>query len=136
MLILKYIWAFPTTLVGFPFLILALLTGGGCRVVRGVLEVYGGSVAWLLRRATLLKGGATAMTLGHIVLARSRDDHNRTREHERVHVRQVERWGPLFLPAYFVSSVFAWKNGLDPYRDNRFEIEAYHGDERRTGNLT
>lgn len=131
MLLLKYLWALPTTSIGFPFLILALVTGGGCRFVRGVIEVHGGAVAWLLRRATLLKGGATAMTLGHIVLARSIEAHEKTREHERIHVKQVERWGPLFLPAYFISSALAWKKGLDPYRDNRFEIEAYDDDARR-----
>ncbi|HQY88871.1 MAG TPA: hypothetical protein PK402_09440 [Tepidisphaeraceae bacterium] len=131
MVLIRYLWALPTTLVGFPFVILALMTGGGCRVVRGVIEVHGGAVAWLLEHATMLEGGATAMTIGHIVLARSRAAHDVTREHERIHVRQVERWGPLFLPAYFISSIIAWKKGLDPYRDNRFEIEAYDDDARR-----
>ena len=42
-----------------------------------------------------------------------------------VHVRQCERWGPLFLPAYGVASLVAWARGKRPYLDNRFEREAY-----------
>jgi hypothetical protein len=30
-----------------------------------------------------------------------------TRQHEHIHVRQCERWGPFFLPAYGVASVLA-----------------------------
>jgi hypothetical protein len=50
-------------------------------------------------------------------------DHCRT--HELVHVRQYERWGPLFVPAYLASSAIIWLRGGDPYRDNPFEREAY-----------
>jgi hypothetical protein len=41
-----------------------------------------------------------------------------------VHVRQYERWGPLFVPAYLVSSLVLWLRGRDPYWDNPFEVEA------------
>ena len=30
---------------------------------------------------------------------------NETRAHERVHVRQYEHWGPLFIPAYLGAAV-------------------------------
>ena len=50
---------------------------------------------------------------------------DRTREHERVHVRQYERWGPLFLPAYGLASLLAARRGQHAYYGNRFEREAY-----------
>ena len=72
-----------------------------------------------------LPGGATAMTLGHVVLGVDQEALDLTRTHERVHVRQCERWGPLFLPAYGLASLAAWVGGRDAYRGNRFEVEAY-----------
>jgi hypothetical protein len=122
---LVYAWASPTTAIGLAVLPLALLTGGGVQVVRGVIEVYGGVVALFLRWGTLVRGGATAMTLGHVVLGLDRDALRRTRAHERVHVRQAERWGPLFVPAYLLASAFVWLRGGHAYRDNPFEREAY-----------
>ncbi len=123
---LIYLWAFPTTLVGLLFLPAALLSrSGGARVVNGVLELYGGPVAFFLRRCTLLRGGASAMTLGHVVLGRDERLLDLTRDHERVHVRQCERWGPLFIPAYLVASLLVLLRGGRPYEDNPFEREAY-----------
>jgi hypothetical protein len=98
------------------------------RVVDGVLEVEGGLVRWFLRHCTLLRGGASAMTLGHVVIGVDRLALDVTRRHERVHVRQVERWGPLFLPAYAMASFLAWMRGGSAYFDNRFEREAYGAD--------
>jgi hypothetical protein len=51
-------------------------------------------------------GGALAITFGHVVLARDEAALTLTRMHERVHVRQYERWGPAFIPAYVLAS--AW----------------------------
>jgi hypothetical protein len=45
------------------------------------------------------------MTLDHVVIARDRDSLESTRDHERVHVRQCEVWGPLFVPAYLAASL-------------------------------
>ena len=123
--LLVYLWAFPTTLVGLLLVPLAVATGGRVRVVAGVLEVHGGGVTFLLRYCTFLRGGASAMTLGHVVLGQDEFLLDATRPHERVHVRQCERWGPLFLPAYGVASLVAWIRGQHPYRDNAFEREAY-----------
>ena len=128
--ILAYLWALPTTFVGLLF-VPAALVGGRMQLVDGVLELYGGLVATFLERGTLLPGGASAMTLGHVVLGRDRAALDRTRTHERVHVRQVERWGPLFLPAYVIASVVAAVRGRDAYRDNPFEREAFDDDARR-----
>jgi hypothetical protein len=122
---LRYLWALPTTAVGLCLGVPALASGGSLRVVKGVLEFEGGFVTFFLTHGTLLRGGANAMTLGHVVLGRNRAALAMTRRHERVHVRQCERWGPLFLPAYGIASVIAWWRGLDPYFDNPFECEAY-----------
>ena len=121
-----YAWTLPTTTVGLLFLPLALLSRKGeARVVDGVLELHGGPVAFFLRRCTLLRGGASAMTLGHVVLGRDARLLDLTRAHERVHVRQCERWGPLFIPAYLLASALVLLRGGRPYEDNPFEREAY-----------
>ncbi len=125
--IIFYIWAFPTTAVGLLFLLPTVLSGGRPRVVEGVIELHGGFTTWFLSRVTAiwLGGGAAAMTLGHVVLAVSETEHDRTRQHERVHVRQCERWGPLFLPAYLGCSLYLKLRGRDAYLENPFEREAY-----------
>ena len=123
---LVYLWVLPTTALGLLFLPPALLSRrGGVKVVDGVLELHGGSIEWFLRRCTLLRGGASAMTLGHVVLGRDGRLLDLTRDHERVHVRQCERWGPLFIPAYLLASIFVMLRGGRPYEDNPFEREAY-----------
>jgi hypothetical protein len=120
-----YVWASPNTALGLLAALAARLSGGSCHIVAGVLEVQGGLVRTFLTHFTLLKGGAFAMTLGHVVIARNADILNSTRAHERIHVKQYERWGPLFLPAYALSSLIALLRGQDAYLDNRFEREAY-----------
>lgn len=95
------------------------------RVVDGVLEIHGPCIQWFLRRCIPIPGGAAAMTLGHIVIGRDQQCLDSTRPHERVHVRQCERWGPLFIPAYLFFSLRLLIRGGDAYRDNPFEREAY-----------
>jgi hypothetical protein len=119
------LWTFPTTSVAIPLLFANGLCGGRSRIVQGVLEAHGPFLRFLLQRCTPLKGGASAMTLGHVVIGCDADTLARTRAHERVHVRQAERWGPLFFPAYGVASLIAWRRGENVYLDNRFEREAY-----------
>lgn len=125
--ICAYLWAGPNSLLAL--VLVAVLSLGGrprrMRVVCGVLEVEGGGVTWFLRRVLLPPRGASALTLGHVVFGRDAECLERTRLHERVHVAQYERWGPLFLPAYAAASLRAWARGGAPYRDNVFEREAY-----------
>ncbi len=123
--LLRYAWAAPTTAVGLLMVAVTLVTGGGVQVVDGVLEAYGGFTRFFLTRCTLIRGGASVMTLGHVILGRDQGCLELCREHEHVHVRQVERWGPLFIPAYLLFSLWAGLRGRDPYRQNRFEREAY-----------
>jgi hypothetical protein len=121
----KLAWAGPWTLLGILVGLVGMATGGGVQRVGRVLEFHGGWLAWLLTRAPIA-GGATALTLGHSVLARSAPDLDRTRDHELVHVAQYERWGLLFVPAYLGWSAWLWLRGRDPYWDNPFEREAYN----------
>lgn len=119
---LGYTWAFPNTLLGAAMLPLTLLSGGGVRFERGAMELYGGFAKWFLQKVCR---GAGAMTLGHVILGQDRALLDHTRNHEHVHVQQYMRWGPLFLPAYAMSSFVCWRKGLNPYLDNRFEKPAY-----------
>jgi hypothetical protein len=122
---LAYLWALPTTAIGLLCLPLALFGGGRVRIVRGVIEMHGPAIEWVLRRLVPIEGGASAMTLGHVVIGRNQICLDLSRDHERVHVRQCERWGPLFIPAYLLSSVVLRLRGKDAYRENPFEREAY-----------
>ena len=121
----RYAWSLPNSAVGAVLAAAALATGGRAAVVRGVLEAHGGIVAFILHRMVPLHGGASAMTLGHVVLGRDAGCLDRTRTHERVHVRQCEAWGPLFIPAYVLASMLAILRGRHFYRDNPFEREAF-----------
>jgi hypothetical protein len=122
---LALLWAGPGTLLGLVLLLLARATGGTARRHEGTLEVSGGAIVPLLRRLSGRSRVVEALTLGHVILARDGAQLEEYRAHERTHVRQWERWGPLFLPAYLVLGLWARAHGRDPYRANRFEREAW-----------
>lgn len=122
--VLRYLWALPYTLVGLLFALIVGLTRGRTQVVDGVLELHGRFASWFLRRCIPLQGGALALTLGHVVIGRDADALAATRAHERAHVRQYERWGPLFVPAYAVSSAWAHLSQAGAYAGNYFERDA------------
>jgi hypothetical protein len=116
---LRYTWAAPTTLVGLAAGTVTLCTGGRAQLRSGALEFHGGFSRWFADKA-----GFSAMTLGHVIIGRDALCLEFCRDHEQAHVRQVERWGALFIPAYLVASGFAWWQGGDYYLDNWFEIDA------------
>jgi hypothetical protein len=124
---LKILWASPTSAVGAPLALLTLISGGQAHCVDGVLEVHGPAARFFLERIVgiFLSGGASAITFGHIVLARDAQLLELTRSHERIHVRQCERWGPLFLPVYLGASLWALARGKRAYEDNFLEREAF-----------
>jgi hypothetical protein len=116
-----YTWALPTTSVGLAAGALTLATGGRVQACCGALEFHGAT--WMLRRVAQ----ARAMTLGHVILGRDPVELEICRAHEQAHVRQVERWGPVFLPAYLACSLWEWAHrseGRHYYYDNYFERDA------------
>ncbi len=125
---IRYLWAGPWTLLGLSLGLLGVATGGSYQRIGGAIEFHGGILPNLLRRAPI-PNGASAITIGHTVLGRSSTELSQCRDHEQIHIRQYERWGPFFVPAYLSCSAYVWLRGGDPYRDNPFEREAY-GEER------
>lgn len=121
--LLPYLWAAPASLIGLLLALTLLGRNGRLRWHSGVLECAGGLPGWLLLHLPLV-GPVAAITLGHVVLACSEPALRATRQHERVHVAQFERWGGLLLLAYPLASLWAWMQGKRPYLDNVFEIEA------------
>jgi hypothetical protein len=110
---LKILWASPASLVG------ALLAPffASRRLSSGVLLCEGAS--W----PTRLGWRYRAITFGHVVLCVDELDDDLL-AHELAHVRQYERLGAFFMPAYLWASAAAWLRGGHYYRDNHYEIEA------------
>ena len=125
--VFRYLWAGPTTLIGLV-LAVASLRRGHVAIVDGVIEAHSPFLRRALASLPPLGHGADAITLGHVVIGRDARALDWTRAHERVHVRQYERWGPLFVPAYFLAGIWALMRGGHPYFDNPFEREACGGE--------
>lgn len=121
--LLRYLWVAPVSLPAAGIALLARMSGGQAMVHEGVLEASDGFLTTLLARI-YPPMVISAITLGHVVLARTRADLDATRSHERVHVRQFERWGALFPFLYLGASLAALLGGRHVYHDNRFEREA------------
>jgi hypothetical protein len=121
--LLAYVWPMPCTILG---LLIAAIPFTGTRhvfIYRGTIAIVGPGIGRLLARAPIT-GGAAAITFGHTILAQSREAFLLTFEHELVHVRQYQWWGPFFLPAYGINSLWHWSRGDDAYLDNDFERQA------------
>lgn len=118
------LWASPYSLLGLFIGTIGLATGGGVRVRDGIAEFHGGFTRWAVRH-TPLGERCAAITLGHTVLGQTEACLDMAHDHEMVHVRQFERWGPLMGPAYLGASVVVWLAGGHAYLDNPFEKEAY-----------
>ena len=126
---LAYLWTSPNTLLGLIGGFVMLIGGARARLVEGAIEFGGGAIGRMLAdRQPPIR--FRAMTLGHAILGASEADLDAARRHEQVHVRQYERWGPLFLPAYLLSSAWQLACGRRCYRDNYFERQAYGHDRR------
>jgi hypothetical protein len=120
---LRYAWAAPCSAVGLVLGLVGCLFGASMRVRSGALE-FGGGLAGELASRLPASFGFSAITFGHVILGVDHGTLAAVRAHEQVHVRQYERWGPLFVPAYLLSSLVQLMQGRDPYLDNRFEREA------------
>jgi len=121
--ILLYLWVGPNSLLGIFVGCVALFSGGGVQIRQSCLEFYGGWLGKLLDRIPPQR--ILAMTLGHTILGVDRGALDRCRNHEQIHVKQYERWGIFFIPAYLGFSLALWLKGRDYYLENPFEVEAY-----------
>jgi hypothetical protein len=121
-----YAWASPNSLIGFALGLLMHLAGARSRVVRGVLEFSGGVFGSAIAKPAI-RIPFRAITFGHVILGVDAAALDAARDHEHVHVRQYEAWGPFFLPAYVASSLWQLLCGRRIYRDNWFERQAYDG---------
>lgn len=122
--LIKYLWVAPITCIFLPLIPLAYCIGGSFAIHSGVIEISGGKLGQRLNKGLPLFGSAAAITLGHIVLGISPYYLNRTRVHEREHVRQFERWGFLFPLIYLGAGLWVWSKGKRFYLDNPYEIAA------------
>lgn len=116
-----WIWAFPTTALGF----LLFLLGGSKPYARrpaGVLEFKAGGL-WLMWMGY---SGACAITIGAVCcVSPTFLDDPVTIRHEREHTYQAFALGFLFIPVYYLLCLYPWMCGRDPYRMNPLEIVAY-----------
>jgi hypothetical protein len=113
--IAAYAWASPNTLIGLVGGLAVLACGGTVRIVRGVAEFAAGMP---------LRVRFDAITFGHVIIGVSEAKLAAARDHEHVHVRQYEAWGPFFLLAYAASSAWQFARGRSMYYDNYFERQA------------
>lgn len=122
-----YLWAAPNSLAGLLLAAIACGAGASVRHVDGTLEVADGRIMrWFARPQRAFP--FCAITFGHVILGLDHALLARVRAHEQVHVRQYERWGPLFIPLYLASSLLEAVRGRDPYLANQFEQEARRAD--------
>lgn len=115
---LAFLWAAPCTALG-----LLLAWAGGCRRTAGGLEFLAPRRGpW---RRFFAQGWA-AITIGEVIVFADAEAQGApwVQAHERRHVEQYRRLGPLFPVVYATCSVLALAMGRDPYRDNWLEIDA------------
>jgi len=128
--LIAYIWAAPNTLLGIWLGLVIIVFGGRVRFMDGVAEFHGGLVGnFFASRPRLFCFGA--ITIGHVILGTCHNELNALRVHEHVHVRQYERWGIFFLPAYALSSLWEVCHGRNGYWNNCFEKQSYAEDAKQ-----
>lgn len=132
--LLKRAWILPCSCIGLLVAGVVLLLGGRMARGPGVLEF---SLHECRAECGRLAAGLPyrAITLGQIIVAVTREDLAACRAHELAHVRQYQRWGLAFFPAYLASSLWQWLRGGAAYRDNCFEVQARieSGEEKARG---
>jgi hypothetical protein len=108
---LGFVWTSPNTLLG---LLLGLLTFQVPRRAHGLVLFDRGprGLTWVMLRAN-----RAAMTLGFVVLSAVPVE-GRLLAHERWHVHQYCRWGPLFIPVYLLLAL------VYGYRRHPMEVRA------------
>jgi len=122
--LIAYAWVAPNTALGLLLGLVMISLGGRVHFIDGVAEFHGGRVGnFFASRSHPFCFGA--ITVGHVILATCHNELSALRVHEHVHVRQYERWGIFFLPAYALSSMWELCHGRNGYWNNCFEKQAY-----------
>ena len=124
MRVLKLAWAAPCSAIGLLLGAIVLLLGGRARWRAGAWE-FSPTETGRFSRLAIAHLPFGAITFGHVVIGASCSQLVVLRQHERVHVRQYEMLGPLFLLAYPLASLVAAMRGMPAYRGNWFEVQAY-----------
>ncbi len=124
------LWALPVSMFAIFLLPLAIWRARWC-LSGGALEITSPALGWFLRSAwaRALSGGIgfSAATIGSVIVSGDENALMSCRTHERVHVRQCERWGAFFPIAYVAAGLWAALIRRDLrsyYWDNPFELEA------------
>ncbi|MCR5886105.1 signal peptide prediction [Rhizobacter sp. J219] len=123
LVVAKMLWAAPCSAIGLLLATIPLALGGKAAWRQGALEVtYRQSQASCgkLARSLPFRG----IVFGQVILAVSEEELFRIGPHERVHVEQYERWGPVFFLAYGLSGLGQLLHGRSPYWYNHFEVQA------------
>jgi hypothetical protein len=109
--------------VGLLLALVPLSLGGQAVWRQGALEV-----TYRQRQASCGKFAQRlpfrGIVFGHVILAVTHEELCRIGPHERVHVEQYERWGPVFFLAYPLSGLWQLLRGRSPYWHNYFEVQA------------
>jgi hypothetical protein len=119
----KLLWALPCSAVGLLLAAIPLGLGGSAKWWAGALEVTyrpGQANCGSLARRLPFR----AIVFGHVIIAVTRQELVVLGPHERIHVEQYERWGPIFFLAYPAASVWQLFKGRSPYWHNYFEVQA------------
>jgi hypothetical protein len=121
--VLKLLWAAPCYAVGIVLASVLLVLGGKAKWSSGALEVtYRDRCASCGKLAGKLP--FRGIVFGHVILAVTDEELRAIGPHERVHVEQYGRWGPLFFLAYGASSLWQIVKDRNPYWFNHFEVQA------------
>jgi hypothetical protein len=123
-------WALPVSMFAL-FLLPFAIWRAQWRFSGGALEITSPALGYFLHSAwaRTLSGGSgfAAATIGSVIVSGDEPALASCRTHERIHVRQCERWGPFFPLAYVAAGLWAALIRRDLrsyYWDNPFEIEA------------
>lgn len=120
---LRFVWPLPFTLLAGVVVCLFMPLGVTLTVRDRSIQASGPGCAMLLK-VLVPWMNVSGLTIGHVVIYRTRDDAAVLHAHEIVHVRQWERWGIIFPWAYATASLVATLQGGHYYRDNAFEVAA------------
>jgi hypothetical protein len=122
------LWAAPLTLFGLLVAALLYALSG----FRGQWRVKSPAISLITPLSTQLfshpKLNLSALCIGQLIIARDEGNLQSSWAHECVHIRQAQRYGPLFPFLYCGHSLWCALTGRHAYWNNVFEVEARAGE--------